>query len=172
MKPTPPLRAALRLLFAAALMLMIALPAAAQMKSRINRSTGAENADATLKRLIRDYYEAWNTLDPENADRFYDGDASLVFYDIAPLQYKGWGEYKQSLKMLFTEYSSFKLIPGNDLKVRQNGDMAFVTLTLHLSAVHRSSGPLELDARHTAILEKRRGRWVIVHEHISVPLPG
>jgi ketosteroid isomerase-like protein len=31
---------------------------------------------------------------------------------------------------------------------------------------------MELDARHTAIWERRGGKWLVVHEHISVPLPG
>jgi ketosteroid isomerase-like protein len=156
-----------RYVLAAWIILAISLPGLAQ------NSKGAteKNVDAGIRKLIGDYYAAWNTLDPENADRFYDKDSGLVFYDIAPLQYNGWGEYKQSLKALLTQYSSFKLIPRDDLKVRRNGDMAFVTLTLRLSAVHKTSGPLELDARHTAILEKRGGRWLIVHEHISAPLP-
>ncbi|HYP26413.1 MAG TPA: nuclear transport factor 2 family protein [Blastocatellia bacterium] len=158
--------------FAAGIILVISLPGLAQTgKSARGKGATEKVEDAGLRRLIHDYYEAWNTLDPENADRFYDKDARLVFYDIAPLQYNGWNEYKQSLKALFTQYSSFRLIPRDDLKVRRNGDMAFVTLTLHLSAVHKTSGPLELDARHTAVLEKRGDRWVIVHEHISAPLP-
>ncbi|HVF89713.1 MAG TPA: nuclear transport factor 2 family protein [Blastocatellia bacterium] len=165
--PTP-LKAAPRLLFAAAVILATSLSGLAQASKR---ATG-NAAEVGLKKLIMDYYKAWNTLDPENAGRFYDEGPGLVFYDIAPLQYNGWNEYRQSLKALFTQYSSFKLIPGNDLKIRQNGRMALVTLTLHLSAVHKTNGPLELDARHTAVLEKRGGRWLIVHEHISAPLPG
>jgi ketosteroid isomerase-like protein len=169
MKTNPLLKAASRRAFATAIMLVLAAPALspAQTTERTTRSY----ADSELGRFIGDYYEAWNTLDPENADKYYDKDATLVFYDIAPLKYRNWNEYKQSIKALFTQYSSFRLIPGDDLKVRRNGEMALVTLTLHISAVHKVSGPLELDARHTAVLEKRRGKWVIVHEHISAPLP-
>ena len=29
---------------------------------------------------------------------------------------------------------------------------------------------MELDIRHTAIWEKRGGKWLIVHEHVSAPL--
>jgi ketosteroid isomerase-like protein len=172
MKRPPLLSPISRCVFAAGIMLVISLSGLAQTGKGAHGKGATENvADAGIRKLINDYYEAWNTLDPENADRFYDKGAGLVFYDIAPLQYNGWNEYKQSLKALFTQYSSFKLIPRDDLKVRRNGGMAFVTLTLHLSAVHKTGGPLELDARHTAILEKRGGRWVIVHEHISAPLP-
>ncbi|HKG22646.1 MAG TPA: nuclear transport factor 2 family protein [Blastocatellia bacterium] len=165
---TPPPKALLRPLLAAAILIAISLSGSARAGKR---ATG-NAAEAGLRKLMADYYKAWNTLDPENAGRFYDEAPGLVFYDIAPLQYDGWNEYKRSLKSVFTQYSSFKLIPGNDLKVRRNGRMALVTLTLHLSAVHKTNGPLELDARHTAVLEKRGDRWLIVHEHISAPLLG
>jgi ketosteroid isomerase-like protein len=29
---------------------------------------------------------------------------------------------------------------------------------------------MDLDVRHTAIWEKRGGKWLIVHEHVSAPL--
>jgi ketosteroid isomerase-like protein len=31
---------------------------------------------------------------------------------------------------------------------------------------------MEVDGRHTAIWEKRGAKWLIVHEHVSAPLPG
>ena len=36
--------------------------------------------------LIRRYYAAWNTLNPDNASFLYAQDADLVFFDIAPLK--------------------------------------------------------------------------------------
>jgi len=30
---------------------------------------------------------------------------------------------------------------------------------------------MEIDCRHTAIWEKLRGKWLIVHEHVSAPIP-
>jgi ketosteroid isomerase-like protein len=31
--------------------------------------------------------------------------------------------------------------------------------------------PMEMDARQTLIWEKREGKWAIIHEHNSAPLP-
>jgi hypothetical protein len=39
--------------------------------------------------IIAEYYKAWNTLDLQKPAKYYDKDPNLVFYDIAPLQYKG-----------------------------------------------------------------------------------
>ena len=106
--------------------------------------------------------------------KYYAKDADLIFYDIAPMKYNGWAEYKAGvMKAFFDTITSGKLTPNiNDLKVTRRGNVAWTTLTFHLSGKPKAGGSMELDARHTAIWEKRGGHWLIVHEHISVPLPG
>ena len=41
----------------------------------------------------------------------------------------------------------------------------------HLSAAMKQGKPFDFDGRDTVIWEKRGGRWLIVHEHVSAPLP-
>jgi uncharacterized protein (TIGR02246 family) len=151
----------------ACLMLAAAIPALAQNKGAAARSDDT----AEIKAFLDRYYAAWNTLDLEKPDPFYARDANVVFFDIAPLQYNSWEDYKQGVKQLFTQYSNFKLIPNKDVRVVRRGDVAWVTLTFHISAWHKTKGPFEVDCRHTAVLEKRDNRWLVVHEHISAPLP-
>jgi ketosteroid isomerase-like protein len=108
----------------------------------------------------------------ENAAPFYAHDPGLVFYDAAPLKYNGWEEYQDGAQKNFFDTSvSCKLIPNDDLQVTRKGDIAWTTLTFHLSAVLKDGNKLEVDARQTSIWEKRDGKWLIVHEHISAPLP-
>ena len=76
-------------------------------------------------------------------------------------------------KNFFDTATSAKLTPNmNDLRVTRRGDVAWTTLTFHMTIKLKSGGGQEIDARHTAIWERRGGRWLIVHEHVSVPLPG
>jgi len=49
--------------------------------------------DAEFKALIDKYYIEWSSMKADNAGQLYAKDADLVFYDIAPLKYKGWEEY-------------------------------------------------------------------------------
>jgi ketosteroid isomerase-like protein len=112
-------------------------------------------------------------MDVEKAGEFYAKDADLIFFDIAPLQYKGWTQYKEGVKKAFFDnITSGKLTPNNNLKVSRHGDTAWTVVTFHLSATPKAGGSMEIDARHTAIWEKRGGKWLIVHEHVSAPLPG
>jgi ketosteroid isomerase-like protein len=133
-----------------------------------------KKAQAELnKKLVRSYYAAWNTLNTDNPASFYAKDANIVFFDIAPLKYNGWAEYKEGVqKSIFDQISGGKLTPNDDLKIARHGDVAWMTLTFHLSLTMKTGAAMELDCRHTAIWAKRRGKWLIVHEHVSAPLPN
>ncbi|HKP86989.1 MAG TPA: nuclear transport factor 2 family protein [Blastocatellia bacterium] len=160
----------LRSVLASGIIFLVAVSSGAQTKGAAAKSA----PDAEFKELIEGYYAAWSTLNAENPAKYYAKDADLIFYDIAPLKYNDWAEYKEGVKKAFFDVmSSAKLTPNmNDLKVTRRGNMAWTTVTFHLSAVPKAGGSMELDGRHTAIWEKRAGRWVIVHEHVSAPLPG
>jgi ketosteroid isomerase-like protein len=154
-----------------AMVLLIAVAGSAQPKKTGKQPAG----DAEFTRLIEGYYAAWSTLNTDNADKYYAKDADLVFYDIAPLKYKNWAEYKQTVQTTFLDtLSSGKLVPNmDDLRITRRGTIAWTTVTFHLTGTPKAGGnSMEIDARHTAIWEKRGGRWLIVHEHVSAPLPG
>jgi ketosteroid isomerase-like protein len=154
---------------AAAAILMIVLSASAQTK----KAPAKTAVEAEFKTMIEQYYAAWSTLDPDKAAKYYAKDADLVFYDVAPLKYANWGEYRAGVIKAFTEtMSSGKLTPNDDLKINQRGNIVWTTLTFHLSAKPKAGGAMELECRHTAIWERRGGKWLIVHEHVSAPLPG
>lgn len=157
-----------------AVLAMALLLSAAQLAWAQAKKAPAKTAlEAEFKAMIDQYYTAWSSLDPDKAAKYYAKDADLVFYDVAPLKYNGWSEYKAGVMKAFTEtMSSGKLTPNDDLKVTERGNIVWTTLTFHLSAKPKAGGAMELDCRHTAIWEKRGGKWLIVHEHVSAPLPG
>ena len=150
-----------RLLIAALVVSTLCLPALAQKKG------GGDFND-----LIKRYYAAWSTLNPDNASFLYARDADLVFFDIAPLKYSGgWQEYRDNFKKnVAPGFSSLTLTPGNDLKVTRRGNIALTTLTFHIAAKQKDGTAMEFDGRHTIVWEKRGGQWLIIHEHVSKPL--
>src|SRR5260370_1405216 len=107
--------------------------------------------DAEFKALIDKYYDAWSQLSTDKPAPFYAKDADCVFFDAAPLKYKGWEEYKAGVqKNFFDNATSGKLTPNDDLKVTRRGNVAWTTLTFHLSVKMKSGPGLELECRHTA----------------------
>lgn len=124
------------------------------------------------KKIVERYYAAWNTLNTDHPEAFYAKDANLVFFDVVPLKYNGWAGYKKGVeKAFFDKISAGQLTPYNDLKITRRGNVAWMTLTFHLCFTLKTGGAMEIDCRHTAVWLKRRGKWLIVHEHISAPLP-
>jgi ketosteroid isomerase-like protein len=125
------------------------------------------------KKTVERYYAAWNKLNTDDPAAFYAKDAHGVFFDVLPLKYKNWAEYKKGVEQhFFDKVSAGKLTPHKDLKITRRGGVAWMTLTFHLSFTLKTGAAMEMDCRHTAIWVKRRGKWLIVHEHISTPLLG
>lgn len=161
-----------KLAFAFALVLALVLLMGPLVVAQGKKSAASkQGTDGEFKTLIDRYYAAWNTGNPDQAAGLYAKEAGLVFYDIAPLKYNGWDEYKEGVKKVLSEFSSFKLTVNDDLNATRRGNVAWTTVTFHASATLKSGGPMEFDGRHTAIWEKRGGQWLIVHEHASAPLP-
>lgn len=155
----------MKLIFATALLVCLMSPVAFGQPAD-------KNNDGEFKTLIERYFAAWSSLNPDNAAPLYAKNPDLVFYDIAPLKYTGWAEYDKGVRNVLGGFESLKLTPNSDLKVTRRGNVAWTTVTFHLSAKQKGGGKLEMDGRHTAIWEKRGGKWLIVHEHFSVPLQG
>src|SRR5947209_19308559 len=104
-----------RLMIATLIVSTLSLPVLPQ-------KTGGDDFNDVIKR----YYAAWSTLNPDNAAFLYAKDADLVFFDIALLKYSdGWQEYRDNFKKnVAPGCSSLTLTPGNDLKVTRRGNLA------------------------------------------------
>src|SRR5437868_15212401 len=110
------------------LMLMVALAGTAQTKAPAKT---AASGDAEFRKLIEAYYAAWSMLSTDAPAKYYAKDADLVFFDIAPMKYNGWKEYRDGVqKYFFDTATSAKLTPNmNEQKVTRRGDVARTTLT-------------------------------------------
>jgi len=127
--------------------------------------------EATFRKLIDSYCAAWSSANPENAAKFYAKDDGLVFYDLAPFSYHNWNEYRVGVqKQLFDNLSAGKLTAGKDLKVTRRGNIAWMTVPMHISMTTKDGKTTEADVRYTGIWERRGSSWLLVHEHLSVPM--
>jgi ketosteroid isomerase-like protein len=139
-------------------------------------ASGARSADSTeqaVRDLVPRIVRAWESLDITKVDPHYAADADLTFFDIAPLQYANWAEYRAGVQKAFFEPNrSLKFAVKDDLRVHHRGSLAWVTFTFGADVVSKQGATSHLDGRWTLVLEQRKGRWVVVHEHVSVPLAG
>jgi len=133
----------------------------------------ADKAEQDLRSLVPKIVQAWESMDIGKVDSYYAADPDLAFFDIAPLTYANWAEYRTGVQKLFFEPNrslAFKV--NDDLRIHRRGRLAWATFTFGADVVSKQGASSHLDGRWTLILEQRRAGWVVVHEHVSVPLAG
>jgi ketosteroid isomerase-like protein len=122
-----------------------------------------------LKPMVQKYWQLWQS-GPDAAAPLYAKDPDLVFYDLEPLKYVGWAQYKQGVvPNILAKFERVAFTVNDDVKTTTRGDVAWTSATVQADGVLKASGPIKVTIRHTAIWEKRGGQWLIVHEHVSVP---
>lgn len=127
--------------------------------------------DETFRKLTDNYCAAWSSGNTDNAGKFYAKDDGLIFYDVTPFSYHGWKEYVPGVKKaLLDNAAEAKLTAGKDLKVTRRGSVAWTTVPMHFYEKTKDGKVIEADLRYTGIWEKRGSNWMLVHEHLSVPM--
>lgn len=80
----------------------------------------------------------------------------------------GWADYRDHhLKPEIAEFENFRY-RYFDVEPQVRGDVAWASFRYDL-AVDTPRGHVEVDGRSTTILERRDGRWLVVHLHTSGP---
>jgi ketosteroid isomerase-like protein len=134
-------------------------------------ATSADRAEADLRALVPKIVAAWGTMDISKVARYYAPDTDLAYFDIVPLKYNNWKEYSAGAqKYLFDPNRSITAKLNDDLAVHRRGSLAWATFTLAIDLVSKEGATSHLNARWTMVLEKRAKGWIVVHEHVSVPL--
>lgn len=139
----------------------------------VARAQRPGNDDPTFRKLTDEYCAAWSTGNPDNAAKFYAQDSDLIFYDVAPFSYHGWKEYAPGVhKALLDSAAEIKLTAGDDLRATRRGNVAWTTVPMHFHEKTKDGKVVDADLRYTGIWEKRGAKWLLVHEHLSVPMAG
>lgn len=99
---------------------------------------------------------------------FYVNDKDMVFFeDTIPFQYKGTSQVRIYIQDLFA--SASQINDGMEaIPIVVSGDLAAAHYTLSVSWTDKSGAHSER-GRYTQILKKVCGKWLIWHEHFSVP---
>jgi ketosteroid isomerase-like protein len=152
-----------------AIPLLTALVLSAQSQPRSGQKQLA-GGDAEIRTTLEKLYAAWSDLDPAKAAPFYAKDADLTFFDVAPMKYKAWAEYAAGVPQAFAAYRSGKFTLNDDLRVHRQGNWAWAAATWQAELAKKDGSKEHLEGRYSAVLEKRGEQWLVVHEHMSVPL--
>ena len=133
------------------------------------KSAKASAGGAVDRAYLQKIWDGWAGLDASKQKEFY-AQGPHVFFDIAPLKYGSWDEYEAGVTKELGDYKAATFRVNDDLQIHKAGDAYWVTSTI-ASDMTKKSGKREMGKfRWTAVFEKKDGKWLIVHEHVSAPM--
>jgi ketosteroid isomerase-like protein len=125
--------------------------------------------DAQIKALEASFASAVAAKDVDAIMKFYSPDV-LVFDVVPPRQYAGAAAYREDWKALFSGFAGPVKFEITDLVVSTEGTMGYSHSIQHLSGVDPKGAPVDMTVRLTDVYRKQGDVWLIVHEHVSVPV--
>jgi len=127
------------------------------------------SAQSEVRALLDRWSEACRLKDIDQLMSLYAPD--ITYFDaVPPLQITGSDAVRRNFLRWFDSYESSIGVEIRDLKLLVSGDVAFAHL------LHRTSGTLKNGrsvgywVRATVCCQRSDHRWLIAHEHISLPI--
>lgn len=131
----------------------------------------SQDRDATeIRNVVIQVFKNWSSMRPETNDPLYLADDRIVLFDAAPMQDIGWEAQKERLRAAFKDFEYFKMEPNEDLSVHYLGELGWATTTWKYEIHLKGGQKLRHEGRGTFVLQKRDGKWLVVHDHISRPV--
>jgi ketosteroid isomerase-like protein len=125
--------------------------------------------EADIRRRVDQYFEAIRAMDLEGAMSIFAPD--LVSFDIAePLQHLGAEAKRKNWLDAFAIYQRPLGYEIRDLTITVSDDAAFTHSLNRISGTLKNGNRTDFWLRWTACFRKIDGNWLIVHDHVSVPL--
>jgi uncharacterized protein (TIGR02246 family) len=121
-----------------------------------------------IRRLIEDKIGSIRAKDIDGVMASYASDF-LSFDVINPLQYSGSDDVRKRLEQWFASFEGPIDLEIRDLKISAASDVAFSHCLNHVIATTKDGATLDMWWRETACYRKIAGRWIITHQHSSVP---
>lgn len=126
------------------------------------------NDEAEVRRLIEEWAAAVRRKDLAGILRNHSPD--MLMFDVPPpLQSKGLDAYKRTWDLFFSWSHDPVVFDIAEIRVTAGSEVAFVAAMMRCSGRETTGEDIELDFRLTVGLRKIGGRWVVLHEHHSIP---
>lgn len=139
--------------------------------SPLSGAVAASSDDAQIKALYDQFSRAFNAKSVDGVMKLFAPGKELVVFDVVPpRQYSGWDAYKKDFKDFFAGYKGPIKFTISDLSYEVSGDLGFGHSIQRVVGTDTSGKASDTTVRVTDAYRKIAGRWLIVHEHVSVPV--
>jgi len=124
-----------------------------------------------IRALETRFVEALKAKDVNAIMSVYVPNETLVVFDVVPpRQYVGWKAYKKDWEDFLALFDGTIMVELTDLHVTTVSSVGYGHSIQRVSGHMRDGKTLDLTVRVTDVYRKVKGKWLIVHEHVSVPV--
>jgi uncharacterized protein (TIGR02246 family) len=126
------------------------------------------SAEQELRQLVEERVAAVGAKDPAPlANRQHP--ELIAFNVVPPLQLRGKAAVAEQTQAWFDAYASDIGYEVRELHLTAEGDVGFCSFLYHVSGTLAAGGEVDMWVRATLCCRRIDGRWLIVHDHESVP---
>jgi ketosteroid isomerase-like protein len=127
------------------------------------------NNEAAIRELIDGFVKAIRAKDINGVMSFFASE--VVSFDLGPpLQHGGGETFVKCWQELFESYQNPIDYEVRDLNITAGYDVGFSYSLNRVSGTMKNGRKSDRWLRWTACYRKTNGKWLIVHEHLSVPI--
>ena len=127
--------------------------------------------EAAIRALENRFIAAFNAGDVDAMMKNYMPGKSLVVFDVVPpRQHLGADAYRQAWVGFFSHFKDTPKIAITDLGITVDGNVGFSHSIQHVTGTDVQGHKVDRTVRVTDGYRKIAGNWLIVLEHISVPV--
>jgi len=137
----------------------------------ILKARTAANNEAEIRKVLDQWAKAFHARNLNGIMSIYEPGNALVSYDIVPpLQYSGYEAYKKDYQEFLDQFQGPVDIEYRDLKIVAGDTVAFSRGLERMTGTLKNGQKFDTWVRFTECYRKSNGRWLAIHDHISVPV--
>ena len=131
----------------------------------------ASDDKSSIEALETQFRDAFITKDVNAVMELYAPGTHLFVFDVSPpRQHVGWQDYKKDWQELLAAFPGPITFSISDLDITVVGSVAYSHSIQTGQLTGKDGSKVDLVARVTDVYRKLKGKWLIVQEHVSVPV--
>lgn len=135
-----------------------------------SKSSGGSD-EAAIRTLEQNFAQAVKAKDVNKIMNVYEHSPKLVVFDvIPPREYAGWDAYKKDWQDFLSSFQEPITFEISGLNVTAVGDLGYGYSFQRVAGKSTDGSAVNMTVRVTDVYRKIDGKWLVVHEHISVPV--
>ena len=103
--------------------------------------------------------------------KVYVPDQTLFVFDVEPpRQYVGAAAYRKDWQAFLDSFNGAITFELTDLDITTDDNLAYSHSIQRVAGTDKQGEKLDLTVRVTDVYKKINGNWLVIHEHVSVPV--